>query len=305
MKPGKKFKWIGGVCAAVVLAAGIGFWMRPVSYFDDFTYLQEALSGVRNHEIRVAGERVHYETEGPAGGPVVVLVHGLGGSAEDWRNLAPYLVKAGFRVYIPDLLGYGRSAKPADFSYSVQAEAGVVVEFMRDLGLKRVDLGGWSMGGWIVQLIASQHPEMVRRLMLFDAGGLDVKPDWNTALFWPTTAGQLTQLEALLTPHTQAIPGFVARAILRITRERGWVVKRAMATMLTGKDVTNSLLPTLKMPVLISWGAEDRIFPLSQAEEMHKLIPQSQLDVFAGCGHLAALHCASQEGPKVVAFVKK
>jgi pimeloyl-ACP methyl ester carboxylesterase len=288
-----------------VLAVGIGFWLRPVTYFNQFTYLREVLSGVKNHEVWVAGHRIHYETEGPAAGPAVVLVHGLGGSAEDWRNLAPYLAKAGFHVYIPDLLGYGRSAKPADFSYSVQAEAKVVVGFMIDLGLKRVDLGGWSMGGWIVQLIASEHPEMVRRLMLFDAGGLDVPPAWNTALFSPKTPAQLAQLEALLTPHTHRIPGFVARDILRIERQKGWVVKRAMASMLTGKDVTNGLLPKLKMPVLISWGAQDHIFPVAQAETMHKLIPQSQLDVYAGCGHLAALHCARQMGPKVVAFVKE
>ena len=49
----------------------------------------------------------------------MVLVHGLGGRCEDWRNLAPYLVRAGFRVYMPDLPGYGRSEKPADFSYSI------------------------------------------------------------------------------------------------------------------------------------------------------------------------------------------
>ena len=71
-------------------------------------------------------------------------------SAEYWRNLAPYLAKAGFRVYIPDLLGYGRSDQPADFSYTVRDEAAVVVGFMDALGLKQVELGGWSMGGWIV-----------------------------------------------------------------------------------------------------------------------------------------------------------
>ena len=72
---------------------------------------------------------------------------GLGGRAEDWRSLAPYLAKAGYRVYMPDLPGYGRSEKPADFSYSVPDEAAVVVGFMDALGLKQVDLGGWSMGG--------------------------------------------------------------------------------------------------------------------------------------------------------------
>ena len=59
------------------------------------------------------------------------------------------------------------------------------------------------------------------------------------------------------------------------------------------------------MPVLIVWGAVDRIMPVAQAETMHRLIPQSQLDVVAGCGHLAPLQCTSQMGPKVVAFLKQ
>ncbi len=114
---------------------------------------------------------MHYLAEGPAGGPAVVLVHGLGGRAEDWSNLAPYFAKAGFRVYMPDLFGYGRSEKPADFSYSVRDQAGAVVGFMDALGLKQVDLGGWSMGGWIVQIVAGTHPERVKRLMLLRLGG--------------------------------------------------------------------------------------------------------------------------------------
>ena len=167
--------------------------------------------------MTVEGHQMHYEAEGPANGPVVVLVHGLGGRAEDWRNLAPYLAKAGFRVYMPDLFGYGRSDKPADFSYSVRDEAGAVVGFMDALGLKQVDLGGWSMGGWIVQIVAATHPERVRRLMLFDSAGIYEKPDWNTNLFMPKTPAELDQLEALLMPNPPRIPGFVARDILRIS----------------------------------------------------------------------------------------
>lgn len=298
-------RWVLWIAIALAVCAGIGFLLRPASYFDGWMYLKEDLSGVKSHSVHVEGYRVHYLVEGPKNGAAVVLVHGLGGSAEDWRNLAPYLAKAGFRVYIPDLLGYGRSARPTDFSYSVRDEAAVVVSFMDTLGLKKVDLGGWSMGGWIVEQMAAEHPERISRLMLFDAAGLDVKPDWDTSLFTPTDATQLAELEALLMPHPTPVPGFVARDILRLSRKNGWVVKRATAAMLTARDVTDKLLPELKMPVLIAWGAEDRIVPLDQAETMHKLIPQSQLDVFAGCGHLAPLQCTSEMGPKVVQFVEE
>ena len=248
---------------------------------------------------------MHYEAEGPETGPVVVLVHGLGGHAEDWQSLASQLATAGFRVYMPDLLGYGRSEKPADFSYSVRDEAGVVLGFMDALGLKQVDLGGWSMGGWIVQIVASTHPERVSRLVLFDSAGIYEKPNWNTQLFVPTTAAELDQLEALLMPYPQAVPGFVARDILRVSRGRAWVMNRALSTMMTGQDATDGLLPLLKMPVLIAWGAEDRITPLEQGERMHRLVPQSELAVIAGCGHLAPVQCATEMGPKVVGFLKK
>lgn len=302
MRPAKT---VLGTVAALALATGIGFLLRPVSYFDGALYVREALDGVKSRTVAVDGYRLHYLVEGPSSGEIVVLIHGLGGRAEDWRNLAPYLARAGFHVFMPDLLGYGRSQRPANFSYSIRDEAGVVIGFLDALHLQQVDLGGWSMGGWVVQIVAGEAPARVRRLMLFDSAGLHVQPDWDTRLFAPATAGQLDHLEALLTPHPDAIPGFVAKDILRMSRQRGWVVRRAMASMLTGHDVTNSLLPQLKMPVLLVWGLQDRIIPVAQAETMHRLIPQSQLEIAAGCGHLAPLECTGALGPEVVAFVKQ
>ncbi len=304
----RSVRWVRttfGIVAALILTAGIGFLLWPVSYFDGMLFLRDALNGIESRTITVNGYRVHYLVDGPENGPAVVLVHGLGGRAEDWRNLAPYLAKAGFHVFMPDLVGYGRSPRPANFSYSVRDEAEIVIGFMDALGLKRVDLGGWSMGGWIVQIVATETPARVSRLLLLDAAGLAARPDWDTRLFTPQTTQQLAQLEALLTPHPDAIPGFVSHDILRISRERGWVVSRAMASMLTGQDVTDNMLPQFKMPVLIAWGTEDRILPVDQAEKMHRLIPQSELDLFAGCGHLAPLECTGAMGPKVTAFLKR
>jgi pimeloyl-ACP methyl ester carboxylesterase len=290
---------------ALALLAGIGFYLRPVSYLNAWTYLHEDLSDIESRSVQVAGHRVHYLAEGPANGPVVVLVHGLGARAEYWDNLAPYLANSGFRVYIPDLIGYGRSDCPADFSYSVRDEAAVVVGFMDALGLKQVELGGWSMGGWIAVLVAAQHPERISRLMLFDAVGLDVQPSFDTALFTPSTIAQLNELEALLSPHPQPIPAFIARDLLRNFRINGWVVQRALAAMLTAQDVIDNVLPQLKMPVLLLWGSLDRITPLDRGETMHRLIPQSQLDVFSGCGHMAPIECSAALGPKVVAFARE
>ena len=74
--------------------------------------------------------------------------------------------------------------------------------------------------------------------------------------------------------------------------------------MLTGRDATDKLLPELKMPVLIVWGALDHITPLSQGETIHRLVPQSQLEVVPTCGHLAPVQCADKIGPAVAHFLK-
>ena len=303
MKRLRKSFWIPAVVVALV--AGIGFWLRPVSYFNGILYLREDLSGVESRSVTVEGHRMHYLAEGSADGPAVVLVHGLGGRAEDWRNLAPSFAKAGFRVYMPDLFGYGRSDQPADFSYSVRDQAGAIVAFMDAMNLKQVNLGGWSMGGWIVEIVAASHPERVRRLMLFDSAGLHEKPDWDTNLFISKTPAQLDQLEALLMPHPVRIPDFVARDILRITHGNAWVLQRSLDTMLTGQDATDNLLPQLKMPVLIQWGELDRITPAQQGRKMQQLIRGSELTLYKGCGHLAPGQCARDMGPTVVAFVNQ
>lgn len=305
MKLLRKLLWYAVGLGALVALAGVAFWARPVSFFQQLTHLQMCIAGVESRSIAVAGHRIHYYAEGPAGGPAVVLVHGLGGSADDWRELAPWFAKAGFRVYMPDLLGYGRSQQPEDFSYSVPDEASAVVGFFDALGLKQVDLCGWSMGGWIVQRIAAGHPERVRHLILFDSAGIYEPPSWDTALFTPRTPEELDQLDALLMPDPPKVPGFIARDILRLSAKNAWVIHRALGTMLSGKDVTDALLPDLKMPVLIVWGAKDHITPLDEGERIHVLIPQSQLLVIPGCGHLLPRQCVPQIGSKVIEFVKQ
>ncbi len=295
--------WLFGAVLALVVAGGIAFWMRPVECLRGFLYLRMAMNGVESRDVIVAGRRMHYDAMGPASGPPVVLVHGLGGRAEDWINLAPFLVRAGYRVYLPDLPGFGRSEQPADFSYSIPDQADAVMGFMDAMGVKQADLAGWSMGGWIAQWIAAKHRERVNRLMLFDSAGLRVKPDWNTALFTPRDAAELDQLEALLMPHPPQIPAFIADDVLRASRQNAWVIRRALDSMLAGHEPTDEMLPDLKMPVLIVWGDADHIVPLSQGQRMHHLIPQSQLEVVPGCGHLAPGQCADRIGPQVAEFL--
>lgn len=300
----RKLALAAGIVVACIVAVAIGFWERPLAYFNGLTYMQMSLGGAKSKYLMVAGHRMHYYVMGPENGAPVLLVHGLGGRSEDWRNLAPYLVRAGCHVYMPDLPGYGRSDRPADFSYSVPDEARAVLGFMNALGLLQVRLGGFSMGGWIAQHLAAEHPERFTRLVLFDSAGISEKPTWNTDLFMPVSAIELDQLDQLLMPHPPAVPSFIAEDILRTSRNQAWIIHRALVSMLAGHDATDKLLPQIKMPVLIVWGALDHIMPLSQGETIHRLVPQSQMEVVPGCGHLTPVQCADKIGPEVAQFLK-
>jgi len=301
----KKLFWtfaIGLLVGAV--SVGTLFCTRPTWVFGKIQELSMRATGAESRVVLIDGHRIHYYVTGPVSGAPIVLVHGLGGRSEDFVNLAPYLKKCGYRVYTPDLLGFGQSEEPVDASYSISDQADLVVSFFDAMGLQRTDLGGWSMGGWIAQKVAVDHPERVSRLILMDSAGLTVPPTWNTKLFTPTTPAELDQLEALLMPHPPAMPRFVQQDMLRISANYSWVVKRALASMLTAKDVMDEELPSLKMPVLILWGKLDRITPLSEGEAIHGLIPQSRLVVASSCGHLAPQSCSSEFGPEIMRFLQ-
>lgn len=300
----KAIQKVASAAGLLVVFAGIALWLRPVSIFNGYRCLRLRLAGAQSRSVTVNDMRIHYFVQGPKDGSAVVLVHGLAGRAEDWEDLAPYLVRSGFHVYLPDLPGFGTSAKPASFSYSVRDQAAVVTGFMDALGLQQVQLGGMSMGGWVVQMVASEHPERIRKLVLFDSAGLSAIPSWNTQLFTPNNVEEVHQFLGLLMPSPPKLPDFISRDVVRNSKENAWVVQRAMKAMLTGADATDPLLPSLKMPVLIVWGTDDQIISLNQGETMHGLVAQSQLELVPGCGHLAVMQCAAAIGPGLVEFLK-
>jgi pimeloyl-ACP methyl ester carboxylesterase len=300
----KKLFWTISVAFLAGLAcAGSAFYTCPIWVFSHVQELRMRATGAESRTVMIDGHRIHYYVSGPVSGSPIVLIHGLGGRSEDFVSLTPYLEKSGYRVYTPDLLGFGQSEEPVNATYSISDQADLVADFFDAMGLSQTDLAGWSMGGWIAQKVAVDHPERVSRLILMDSAGLTMPPLWDTRLFTPTTPAELDQLDALLMPHPPAVPRFVARDILRISSSYAWVVKRALASMLSAKDVMDEDLPSLKMPVLILWGRLDKITPLSEGEAIHLLIPQSHMVIASGCGHLAPQSCSSEFGPAIARFL--
>jgi pimeloyl-ACP methyl ester carboxylesterase len=297
------FGWLSLGLFIFIAVSGSVTYNHPTWVLGELQGLRLRIAGVESYQVVIDGHRIHYYVRGPVDGEPIVLVHGLGGRSEDFTNLAPHLERAGYRVYTPDLLGFGQSEEPHNASYSIEDQAQLVVEFFDAVGLKQVDLAGWSMGGWIAQKVAVDHPDRVNRLILMDSAGLKMSPDWDTRLFTPTTPAELDHLGAMLTPHPPSVPKFVAKDMLRVSADYAWVTRRALASMLTAKDVMDDDLPSLKMPVLILWGELDRITPLREGWAMHSLIPHSRLIVASGCGHSAPWSCTDRFGPAMIQFL--
>ena len=257
-------------------------------------------AGIHSEYTQLGPYRIHYLVAGE--GRPLVLVHGLGGRAEEWAPLMNGLAKQHFRVYAIDLLGYGRSDKP-DVDYTIECEVRIVQQFLDSQKLEQPDLGGWSMGGWIVLQLAVEHPGRVRRLMVFDAAGMKFQPTVDLALLRPHTTAELTELTKILFAHPPQLSDFFARGILRQTNQVDWVVGRALDNIIAGKELLDGKLGPVKIPVLIVWGKQDVLTPLSVGQAMQREMPQSRLEVFDDCAHMTPLECSGRVIPEVARFL--
>ncbi|HTG61026.1 MAG TPA: alpha/beta hydrolase [Terriglobia bacterium] len=313
---------LAAVLALLVCLGGVFYW-RPLWVVDEATNALLCLAGFRSEKVQLGPYRIHYlaggpphvgrlrsrgsatERSGPQGGEgrPLVLVHGLGGKAQNWALMMPSLRRHGYRIYAIDLLGFGQSDRP-DVDYSIALQAEVLLQFYESQHLTRADLAGWSMGGWVALKFALAHPDRVRRVVVYDSAGIYFTPRFDPALFHPTTVEETQQFLALLTPQASRIPRFVARDLIREARPTAWVVDRSMKSMQTGADLLDGKLQTLQVPVLVVWGKQDVLVPLFCGEEMRREISQSSLAIFDGCGHLAPAECSGRVLRETLRFLE-
>ncbi|NYF51348.1 alpha/beta fold hydrolase [Tunturiibacter gelidoferens] len=293
------------VLLLLMISAGLIFYRYPLWVADQHTRFHLWREGVKSEYVEAGGYRLHYFEAGPVGGggTPLVLVHGLGARGEDWGAMIPSLAAQGFHVYVPDLLGFGRSPKP-DVSYSISLQEQTVAQFMQAVHVARADVGGWSMGGWVVMKLALDHPEMVDRLMVYDSAGLYFPATFGPELFTPSDPAGVRKLIAILTPKPRVIPDFAAEAMVRKLQANAWVVNRSTASMINGRDLLDFRLHNISQPMLIVWGAQDELIPLASGEAIHKSVPQSVLNIVEGCGHLAPAECAKPVVEGTVEFLR-
>ncbi len=285
----------------VLFLFGIVFYERPLWVVDQGIYLQFAMDGIHSEYAQVGPYRVHYFVGGR--GTPLLLIHGLGARAEDWAPDISKFTQNGFRVYAIDLLGCGRTDHP-DIAYSIQQQVDMVRKFLDVLHIQQADVAGWSLGGWVALKLASESPQRVQRLVLYDSAGLTFYASFDPKVFTPADRAGLEQLHGLLVPHPASIPEFLALDILRRLQKNYWVVHRMVHSILTGADRMDGRLNSVSVPVLIAWGAQDTLIPPTTADVMHQEMPQSVLELYAGCGHTAPATCADRMIPNTVKFLQ-
>ena len=287
----------------LVVSLGVTFYANPIGVADERIRFNLWRAGIRSHSIEVEGYRIHYFEAGPADGTPLVLIHGLGSRSEDWAPLLAPLAANGFHLFVPDLLGYGRSPTP-DIDYSIASQSRLVVDFMQAAGIPKADVGGWSMGGWVAAKLTLDHPDLVDRLILYDSAGIYFPATFDASLFTPTDSAGVNHLLAMLEPDPTPMSGFIAQAAVEKLQRGAWVITRSVNAMTSGRDLLDFRLSAIRKPTLIVWGTRDVLIPPSVGESMHHLIPNSSMTLIEGCGHLAPAQCARPVLVTTLEFLK-
>lgn len=119
------------------------------------------------HYVDIGGLRMHYVDEGPAGADPVLLLHGEPSWSYLYRKMIPPLVGAGHRVVAPDLIGFGKSDKPAAIGdYSYQRHVDWMRQFVEDLGLRDITLFGQDWGSLIGLRVAAESEQRFARIVI-------------------------------------------------------------------------------------------------------------------------------------------
>lgn len=232
-------------------------------------------------------------------GPPVVLLHGLGGAAANWVEIAPTLTRS-HRVVALDLPGHGASPPltgAAGLTDFVDAVGGAVDE----LGMAPALVAGHSFGGQVALGLAARRPELVRGLLLVAPAGIGTCTRLVRAAVTVSTIVRPGRLVAPLAPRLArrawfrwAVfrPFFVSDGLVLSPRAaRGFLAEmRAHTdTRTAGRamvaDDSRLRLSEVNCPAIIVWGARDRQLGLDEAFEFARLL-RAELRVVADCGHL-------------------
>jgi pimeloyl-ACP methyl ester carboxylesterase len=261
-----------------------------------------AMTPIERKTATLHGRRVTYIEVGA--GPVLLLIHGMAGSNENWHAVIEPLARR-HTVIAPDLPGHGTSA-PGAGDYSLGALAVGLRDLMIMLGHTRATLVGHSLGGGIAMELSYHFPELVERLVLVSSGGLgqEVSPVLRAAalpgadLFIAATARAATKAGSAVGRGLAAVGLQPNADVAEVARGYASLVdhdrrtaflatlRAVVSTRGQSVDASDRFYLNARLPVLIMWGAQDPIIPAHHAQHAHEAIVGSRLEIFDGVGHL-------------------
>jgi pimeloyl-ACP methyl ester carboxylesterase len=267
---------------AGLATVGAAFYRRPFATLRAVLRWRLRLSGARERTVQVFGLPIRYFAVGPADGETLVLVHGLGDSAESWARIVPLLGRER-RILLPDLAGFGQVPIPPEgmgFSALNRYFAG----FLDALDVERVVLVGNSLGGAVAIRYATTHPERVDRLFLLDSVAyIDTPPPY----FEPTSRALARELVAA-SAGLRRVPGFILDDLIRRAQNPA---RRAYLASPEPTDVSAELAQ-VAAPTTLIWGELDRLVPVATGERIRDAISGSELIVLPGVGHIPQAEAA-------------
>ncbi|MCF6385335.1 alpha/beta fold hydrolase [Mycobacterium sp. MBM] len=261
--------------------------------------------------IEIHGVRQAVVDEGD-GDEVLLLIHGMAGSAQTWRAVLPRLAKK-YRVIAPDLLGHGQSSKPRT-DYSLGAFAVGLRDLLDELGVDSATVVGHSLGGGVAMQFLYQHPDYCRRLVLIGSGGLGPDVGWILRLLAAPGAEFVMPVIAPspVLKAGNAVKSWLSAAGLRSPRgaemwsayssfadsETRDAFLRTLRSVVDYRGQSVSALNRLNLreglPVLAIWGEKDDIIPVDHAYSALEARPDCRLEVLPDVGHFAQVEAPDE-----------
>lgn len=273
-----------GKAALVLALLWLGF--APAAQAADIPIPTQAEWADAKKTVKLAnGISLAYVEMGNPEGPPTLLIHGYTDNSRSWSLVAPHLKKR--RLLAIDLRGHGKSDAP-DCCYAYTDLANDASLFLDAMGIAKADVIGHSLGSLTAQLLAAQHPDKVRSLVLVSSttavGGGPGTWLWDN----------VTKLKAPIDPESRFMKDWYANPnpvdedfLTRERTESAAVPIHVWLGVLWGTlvgDLTPAT-PLVKAPILVLWGEKDGLFDLTHQEKLEKAYPDAVFQVFAGAGH--------------------
>jgi pimeloyl-ACP methyl ester carboxylesterase len=260
------------------------------------------------HVIETSDGQVAYRQLGQ--GTPLLLIMGLGGSIDDWEPAFVDALASRYRVFVFNNAGVGRTS-PLPAPLTVTAMADQTSAFISALGLGRVDVLGWSMGGMTAQALTALHPTEVGRLVLAatQEGTGNALPVPAAAAADAVSSSPAAVLSVLFPPGQAAAEQRYVNGILAYPGYYGaprdilGPQQAAVVAWLSGADPSGHLVGSIHVPTLVSDGTIDALDPATNGDLLAGAIAGAQLVFYPGAGHGFMFQDADSFIPRLETFL--